>query len=138
MCMAGGCDDTAFATVFPVDPGACSSIEIGLTCGGGGLCGAATAVEVNFAKPAPAGVAVDVDRGLQADVEKSPVTTLGTSIANNVEAATPVGNSVSISDAAPTGDLLFYLASCHVAGGGPKASGTQNLAGAASARFQNP
>jgi hypothetical protein len=142
MCMPGGCDDTALVTVLPVDPGACGDITIGVDCGGGGLCSTVSTLNFNFSKPGPAGVGVDLDRGVLADImNKVPTVTLSTSIANNQLTADAPGTPVSLSDTpgpGPPGVALYYLASCDITAPN-KHSGTQKIGIAApTARFQAP
>jgi len=139
MCMPGGCDDTAFVTVHPVDPAACGNININLTCAGGGLCTAASQLRVNFLIPAPGFTGIDLDRGTMAEIMATPIVSLGTNVGNGLHVGAAAGLQRFIADTpgpCPLGTALFYLASCDAPG--PKPSGNQNLGGVVSPRFQNP
>jgi hypothetical protein len=140
MCMAGGCEDTAFATVLPVDPGACGLVSIGLTCldGGDGVCDVADTLNVSFTKPGPAGVSIDLDRGVDGELA-TPITSLSTNLANGAAAGGAPGSAQTLADATganPPAGGLYYLVSCD--NPGPKPAGKQRIDGEHVARFQNP
>jgi hypothetical protein len=134
---AAGCDDTAFATIYPPDVSSCGVIALDVSCqvGGDGVCSDAEAIDLNFAKPGPVGVGIDVDRGTLGELA-APVTTLSTNIHNGALAGIAPGVNQTLTDAAPAGGLSFYLVSCDAPG--PKHSDSQRINGAPSGRFQNP
>ncbi len=138
VCMPGGCDETAFATVLTKDPTACGRMVLSVDCFGGGVCNSTDPAVLNVLKPTPVGVGLDFHAGVVGELG-SPVCTLSTSLASGVFSGDAPGSAVAVVDSANSpllGAVRFFLVTCDVPA--PKPAGRQRIGGAPKARFQAP